>query len=53
MTKPVVGDDFYNGIEWFACWLLDNKEGEPITEEQLRQWAVVAWKAHIKKATAR
>ena len=41
--------DFYNGVEWLACWLLDNKEGETITEEQLRPWAVEAWKAHLKR----
>lgn len=37
--------DFYRGIEWFACWLLDNVEGETVTEEQLRSWAVEAWRA--------
>lgn len=41
--------DFYNGIEWFACWLLDHREGETITEEQLRPWAVEAWKLHLDK----
>ena len=39
----------YKGIEWFACWLLDHAEGETITEEQLRPWAVEAWKAHLAK----
>jgi len=51
-SKPqgcVVGGDFYNGIEWLACWLLDNAEGETITEEQLRPWAVKAWEAHLNK----
>jgi hypothetical protein len=44
-----VGGDFYNGIEWLACWLLDNVEGETITEEQLRPWAVEAWREHLKR----
>lgn len=43
------GSDFYNGIEWFACWLLDHAEGETITEEQLRPWAVEAWHEHLKR----
>jgi len=42
-----VGGDFYNGLEWLACWLLDNVEGETITEEQLRPWAIKAWEAHL------
>jgi hypothetical protein len=33
------------GIEWMACWLLDHKEGETITEELLRQWACEALNA--------
>ena len=37
--------DFYDGIEWFACWLLDNVEGQEILEEQLGPWAVEAWNA--------
>ena len=41
----VIKDDFYKGIEWFACWLLDNVEGETITEEALRPWAVKALKS--------
>lgn len=45
----VVCGDLYNGIEWLACWLLDNVEGEMITEEQLRPWAAKAWEAHLKK----
>lgn len=44
-----VGGDFYNGVEWLACWLLDNAEGETITEEQLRWWAAKAWEAHLKQ----
>ena len=44
-----VGGDFYLGIEWMACWLLDNVEGETITEEQLRPWAAKAWAAHLKR----
>jgi hypothetical protein len=44
-----VGGDLYNGIEWLACWLLDNAEGETITEEQLRPWAARAWAAHLKR----
>lgn len=43
------GGDFYNGIEWLACWLLDNVEGETITEEQLRPWAAKAWAEHLKR----
>ncbi len=41
----IIKDDFYKGIEWFACWLLDNVEGEIITEEQLRPWAIKALEA--------
>jgi len=41
--------DFYNGMEWFACWLLDNVEGETITEEQLRPWAAKAWEQHLAR----
>lgn len=48
-----VGGDFYNGVEWLACWLLDNREGEEITEEQLRGWAIEAWKAHLKRHNAK
>lgn len=44
-----VGGNFYNGIEWLACWLLDHAEGETITEEQLRSWAVEAWREHLKR----
>jgi hypothetical protein len=44
-----VGSDFYQGIEWLACWLLDNVEGETITEEQLRPWAQKAWLAHLDR----
>lgn len=47
-----VGGDFYKGVEWLACWLLDNAEGETITEEQLRPWAVKAWEAHLKRQNA-
>lgn len=43
---------FYKGIEWLACWLLDNVEGETVTEEQLRPWAIQAWKEHLKRANA-
>jgi hypothetical protein len=46
-TGSAIGSDFYNGIEWLACWLLDNAEGETITEEQLRPWAFQAWNAHL------
>jgi hypothetical protein len=41
-------NDIYNGIEWFACWLLDNVEGEIITEEMLRPWAIEAWEEYNK-----
>jgi hypothetical protein len=44
-----VGGDFYQGIEWLACWLLDHAEGETITEEQLRPWAQKAWFAHLDR----
>jgi hypothetical protein len=47
-----VGGDFYQGIEWLACWLLDNVEGETITEEQLRPWAQKAWLAHLDRKNA-
>jgi hypothetical protein len=43
------GGDFYKGIEWFACWMLDNVEGETITEELLRPWAAEAWYEHLKR----
>lgn len=48
-TCSSVGGDFYKGIEWLACWLLDNVEGEMITEEQLRPWAQKAWLAHLDR----
>lgn len=38
---------FYQGIEHFAAWLLDNKEGTVVMEELLRPWAVQAWKEHV------
>jgi hypothetical protein len=41
---------FYKGIEWLACWLLDTAEGETVTEEKLRSWAIQAWKEHLKRA---
>ena len=41
--------EFYDGIEWFACWLLDHAEGETITEEQLRPWAVSAYQGYLAK----
>ena len=44
-----VGGDFYKGLEWFACWLLDHAEGETITEELLRPWAQQAWMKHLKR----
>ena len=37
---------FYNGIEHLACWMLDNVEGEEVTEEHLRRWAIEAWSKH-------
>lgn len=52
VTGSAVGGDFYKGIEWFACWLLDNNEGETIYEERLRSWAADAWKAHLKQPNA-
>jgi hypothetical protein len=51
-TCSSVGGDFYKGIEWLACWLLDNCEGEEITEEQLRPWAQKAWLAHLDRKNA-
>ena len=48
-TGSAVGGEYYQGIEWLACWLLDNAEGETITEESLRPWAVAAWHAHLKR----
>lgn len=44
--------DFYRGVEYFACWLLDNQEGETITEEVLREWATRAWRARKKRQNA-
>ena len=49
MPRTKVGGDFYGGIEWLACWLLDNVEGETITEEQLRPWAAKAWEAYLNR----
>jgi hypothetical protein len=51
-ASSFVGGDFYQGIEWLACWLLDNVEGETITEEQLRPWAQKAWLAHLDRKNA-
>ena len=51
-TTKAVSGDFYGGIEWFACWLLDYAEGETIAEEQLRPWAVRAWKKHFQRNKA-
>ncbi len=51
-TCSAVGGEFYSGLEWFACWLLDHAEGETITEEILRPWAYKAWQAHLKKQNA-
>jgi len=45
--------DIYRGIEYFACWLLDNREGETVTEELLRQWASEAWLERKKGPTGR
>ena len=52
LVVPSVGDNFYSGIEWLACWLLDNCEGEEITEEQLRPWAAKAREAHVFRHNA-
>ena len=51
-TCSAVGGEFYNGLEWFACWLLDHKEGDTITEELLRPWAYEAWKEHLVRQNA-
>lgn len=45
--------NFYRGVEYFACWLLDNVEGETITEEQLRPWAQQAWLERKKGLNSR
>ena len=52
-TCSAVGGEFYNGLEWFACWLLDHKEGDTITEELLRPWAYEAWKEHLVRQNAK
>ena len=49
VVRPRRGQ-FYSGVEWLACWLLDNAEGETITEEQLRPWAAKAWSEHLKRS---
>ena len=49
VVRPRRGQ-FYQGVEWLACWLLDNAEGETITEEQLRPWAAKAWAEHLKRS---
>ena len=41
--------DFYRGIEWLACWMLDHVEGEIVTEELLREWATKAWREGKKR----
>ena len=46
------GGDFCSGIEWFGGWLVDNAEGETITEELLAMWASKAWQAHAEKQNA-
>lgn len=43
------GGEFCSGIEWFGGWLVDNAEGETITEELLAMWAGKAWQAHVEK----
>ena len=49
LVVPSIGDQFYEGVEWLACWLLDNCEGEEIAEEQLRPWAARAWEARVSR----
>lgn len=49
VSRPTRRGQFYNGIEWLACWLLDNTEGETITEQQLRTWATEAWLQYANK----
>jgi hypothetical protein len=44
LSKKKVRNTFYNGMEYFAAWLVDHAEGETITEELLREWAIKAWK---------
>jgi len=51
--KALREGDFYQGVEWLACWLLDNVEGETITEEQLRPWAQKAWFAHLDRENSK
>lgn len=41
--------EFYLGIEWLACWMLDHVEGETVTEELLREWATKAWREGKKR----
>lgn len=46
-------DPFYLGVEWLACWMLDNVEGEIVSEEKLREWAGRAWARHILSQNAK
>ena len=41
--------DFYRGIESFAAWLVDNAEGETVTEELVLIWATKAWREGKKR----
>lgn len=49
-ARLVPEGDFYLGIEWLGCCLIDHCEGEVITEEQMRAWAVRAWNKRIDAA---
>lgn len=43
-TEPASTEgSFYDGIEWLAAWLVDHCEGETVTEELARRWAIDAW----------
>ena len=44
-----IGGEFYNGMEWLAAWLVDHAEGETVTEELARRWAIEAWQEHVRR----
>ena len=48
-SGSAIGCEFYNGMEWLAAWLVDHAEGETVTEELARQWAVEAWQEHVRR----
>lgn len=41
--------NFARGLVWFAAWLLDNVEGDTVTEESLQQWGTEALREREKR----